>query len=131
MGTIVLPGTNVAAEVGAAAGPPDDADGATVGDGVAVARLGDAPGGALWPAPSDGLELARATEDEKQSQLVRLRDFQARHRDESERDLQRLQVAAMRGENVFDVLMDAVRTCSLGQISEAFFKVGGQYRRNV
>ncbi len=82
-------------------------------------------------APAPTLELARATEEEKQSQLVRLRDFQARHRDESERDLQRLQVAAMRGENVFDVLMDAVRTCSLGQISQAFFKVGGQYRRNV
>ena len=81
--------------------------------------------------PTGTLELARATEEEKQSQLVRLRDFQASHRDEAEHDLERLQDSATQGGNVFDVLMDAVRTCSLGQISQAFFKVGGQYRRNV
>ena len=40
-------------------------------------------------------------------------------------------LTATNDENVFDVLMDAVRCCSLGQISEAFFEVGGQYRRNV
>ena len=82
-------------------------------------------------APQGPLELARATDEEKQSQLVRLRDFQARHQGETERDLDRLMQAASRGGNVFEVLMDAVRTCSLGQISQAFFKVGGQYRRNV
>jgi isobutyryl-CoA mutase len=81
--------------------------------------------------PVAALQLARATEDEKQSQLLRLRDFQASHRDEAEHDLERLQKAATQRGNVFDVLMDAVRTCSLGQISQAFFKVGGQYRRNV
>jgi methylmalonyl-CoA mutase len=42
-----------------------------------------------------------------------------------------LQQAAMANENVFAVLMDAARVCSLGQITEAFFEVGGQYRRNV
>ncbi|MFP5307992.1 MAG: fused isobutyryl-CoA mutase/GTPase IcmF [Actinomycetes bacterium] len=77
------------------------------------------------------LELARATEDEKRSQLARLRDFHARHADTSEAHLARLQQVAMDGGNVFDVLMDAVRHCSLGQISEAFFEVGGRYRRNV
>ena len=45
--------------------------------------------------------------------------------------LQRLRVAAMNGENVFAVLMEAARVCSLGQITDAFFEVGGAYRRNV
>jgi len=77
------------------------------------------------------VELARATETEKQSQLDRLADFHARHRHEAPEALARLKAAARGGENVFEALMDAVRSCSLGQISEAFFEVGGQYRRNV
>jgi methylmalonyl-CoA mutase len=82
------------------------------------------------PAPRT-IELARATEDEKRSQLDRLAAFQAAHRDEAGPALARLKAAAVSGGNVFDVLMDAVRVCSLGQISDAFFEVGGQYRRNV
>jgi isobutyryl-CoA mutase len=81
--------------------------------------------------PPKPLELARATEAEKQSQLQRLADFHARHADEAPAALARLQQVAMEGGNVFAELMDAVRVCSLGQISEAFFEVGGQYRRNV
>ncbi|CCH90634.1 Methylmalonyl-CoA mutase, large subunit [Modestobacter italicus] len=81
--------------------------------------------------PPRTVELARATEAEKQSQLDRLADFQARHAAEAPVALRRLQEAATGGGNVFDALMDAVRHCSLGQISEAFFEVGGQYRRNV
>jgi methylmalonyl-CoA mutase len=77
------------------------------------------------------VELARATGAEKQSQLQRLADFHARHADEAPAALARLQQSAMGGGNVFAALMDAVRVCSLGQISEAFFEVGGQYRRNV
>ncbi|MFC4001046.1 fused isobutyryl-CoA mutase/GTPase IcmF [Prauserella oleivorans] len=77
------------------------------------------------------VELARATEEEKQSQLTRLADFQRRHHTEAQQALKELREAATRGENVFDVLMDAARVCSLGQITEAFFEVGGQYRRNV
>jgi methylmalonyl-CoA mutase len=77
------------------------------------------------------LELARGTEAEKQSQLDRLHDFQSRNAGPAEAALHRLQEAAMAGENVFAVLMDAARVCSLGQITEAFFEVGGQYRRNV
>jgi methylmalonyl-CoA mutase len=77
------------------------------------------------------LELARATEEEKRSQLRRLEEFKERHRDEAPAALARLQQAATSGGNVFDELMSAVRVCSLGQISEAFFEVGGQYRRNV
>ncbi|MGY1744315.1 fused isobutyryl-CoA mutase/GTPase IcmF [Blastococcus sp. SYSU D00695] len=77
------------------------------------------------------LELARATEDEKKSQLARLEAFHARHADEAPAALARLREVAMSGGNVFDALMDAVRACSLGQISEAFFEVGGRYRRSV
>jgi methylmalonyl-CoA mutase len=82
-------------------------------------------------APPQTVELARATEQEKQSQLARLADFHARHAAEAPAALGRLQAAAMNGDNVFAALMDAVRCCSLGQISDAFFEVGGQYRRNV
>ncbi|SDX37649.1 methylmalonyl-CoA mutase [Geodermatophilus africanus] len=81
--------------------------------------------------PPKPLELARATEAEKQSQLQRLADFHARHADEAPAALAELQRTAAEGGNVFAALMDAVRACSLGQISDAFFEVGGQYRRNV
>ncbi|WP_328614797.1 methylmalonyl-CoA mutase family protein [Amycolatopsis sp. NBC_00355] len=77
------------------------------------------------------VELARATEDEKKSQLDRLSDFQHRHKEDAQQALKALREAATRGGNLFGVLMDAARVCSLGQITEAFFEVGGQYRRNV
>ncbi|MDW8336635.1 MAG: methylmalonyl-CoA mutase family protein [Tepidimonas sp.] len=82
------------------------------------------------PIPQS-LELARSTEEEKQSQLQRLRDFHARHAHEAPAMLQRLKDAVIENRNVFEVLMDAVRCCSLGQITQALFEVGGQYRRNV
>ena len=77
------------------------------------------------------LELIRSTEEEKQSQLKRLRDFQTRNREACAPMLERLKQAVMRDENVFAVLMDAVRVCSLGQITHALFEVGGQYRRSM
>ena len=77
------------------------------------------------------LELARSTEEEKQSQLKRLREFQERHAAEAPAMLQRLKQAVLDNQNVFEVLMDAVRVCSLGQITAALFEVGGQYRRNM
>jgi len=77
------------------------------------------------------LELIRSTEEEKQSQLKRLREFQQRNASQSAPMLQRLQQAVMQDENVFAVLMDAVRVCSLGQITHALFEVGGQYRRSM
>ena len=82
-------------------------------------------------AVHDTLELARSTEEEKQSQLKRLADFHARHAKESPAMLKRLQQAVIHNQNVFEVLMDAVRVCSLGQITNALFEVGGQYRRNM
>ena len=77
------------------------------------------------------IELARATEAEKQSQLARLADFQARHADVAPEAIRRLQDVATGGGNVFDELMRAARVCSLGQLTDAFFEVGGQYRRNM
>ena len=77
------------------------------------------------------VELQRSTEDEKQSQLPRLADFQARHAGESPAMLRRLKGAVIANANVFEVLMDAVRVCSLGQITDALFEVGGQYRRSM
>ena len=71
------------------------------------------------------IELIRSTEEEKQSQLKRLREFQARHEDESGPMLARLQQAVIANQNVFEVLVDAVRCCSLGQITNALFEVGG------
>jgi methylmalonyl-CoA mutase len=85
-------------------------------------------------APGDTppvVELARSTDEEKQSQLARLRAFHAAHADEAPAMLARLRDAALAGDNLFAVLMDAVRVCSLGQITEALFEVGGRYRRNV
>ncbi len=86
--------------------------------------------------PTDGsatttLELARGTETEKQSQLDRLRDFHERNADAAHDALTALRRAVQDGRNVFAELMDAARVCSLGQITDTFFEVGGQYRRNV
>ncbi len=79
----------------------------------------------------DKLELARSTDEEKQSQLRRLADFHARHAEAAPAMLKALQQAVIENRNVFEVLMDAVRVCSLGQITNALFEVGGQYRRNM
>ena len=75
--------------------------------------------------------LQRSTTDEKDSQIRRLRDFQGRSPEQSEAVRQRLRDAVVNDENVFAVLMDAVRYCSLGQISDTLFEVGGRYRRNM
>jgi len=82
-------------------------------------------------APLEHIELARSTDDEKQSQLTRLADFHATHAAEAPAMLAKLQAAVIANTNVFDVLMEAVRVCSLGQITGALFEVGGQYRRSM
>jgi isobutyryl-CoA mutase len=86
------------------------------------------PHGEATPAK---LELIRSTEQEKRSQLKRLREFHAKNASRSKPMLERLQQAVIRDENVFEVLIDAVRVCSLGQITHALFEVGGQYRRSM
>ena len=82
------------------------------------------------PVPQK-LELIRSSDEEKQSQLKRLRAFQRKNSSHANAMLERLREAVAKDENVFAVLMDAVWVCSLGQITHALFDVGGQYRRNM
>ncbi len=77
------------------------------------------------------IELARATEDEKSSQLDRLHAFNKRNEKEAPQALEQLQKTALSGDNIFAELMNTVRYCSLGQITQALNEVGGQYRRNM
>ena len=82
-------------------------------------------------AAPETIELARSTDGEKQSQLKRLNEFHAAHAAEAPAMIEKLKQTVIQNGNVFDVLMDAVRCCSLGQISTALYEVGGQYRRNM
>jgi methylmalonyl-CoA mutase len=77
------------------------------------------------------IELARSSDEEKQSQLKRLAGFHARNADGAPAALARLKQAVIDDGNVFAELMDTVRVCSLGQITSALFEVGGQYRRSM
>ncbi|CAD7841357.1 MAG: B12 binding domain / kinase domain / Methylmalonyl-CoA mutase (EC 5.4.99.2) [Olavius algarvensis Gamma 3 endosymbiont] len=77
------------------------------------------------------IELARSTDDEKRSQLKRLREFQQAHADTREGAIERVRAAAIGNQNIFAELVNAVRHSSLGEITNALFEVGGQYRRNM
>lgn len=83
------------------------------------------------PPETTTLTLQRSSDEEKKVQLERLRAFHRRHADEAPGMLARLKEAAMAGDNVFAVLVEAVRCCSLGQITHALHEVGGEYRRNM
>ena len=80
---------------------------------------------------SEGLELTRATKAEKESQLERLGAFQKQHEENASQALSKLQQVALSGDNIFAELMETVKFCSLGQITQALYDVGGQYRRNM
>jgi isobutyryl-CoA mutase len=82
-------------------------------------------------AVAETLELARSTDEEKQSQLKRLDDFRHRNANASNAAITKLKQAAMNGGNVFAELMETVKVASLGQITDALFEVGGQYRRSM
>jgi methylmalonyl-CoA mutase len=84
--------------------------------------------GSLTVSPG---EIIRATEEEKQLQIGNLKAFQDRNADKTEALLHDLQLKAVAGENIFEGLMEAAKYCSLGQISNALYAVGGQYRRNM
>ncbi len=77
------------------------------------------------------VELQRSTDDEKQNQLTRLKNFQEANQEEGSKVLKRLRQTVIENGNTFEVLMDAVRCCSLGQITQTLFEVGGRYRRNM
>jgi methylmalonyl-CoA mutase len=77
------------------------------------------------------LELARATDDQKDEQLRRLAAFKEAHAATAGEALMRLQKTALAGGNMFQELMETVHHCSLGTITQALFNVGGKYRRNM
>ncbi|MDJ0623738.1 MAG: methylmalonyl-CoA mutase family protein [Desulfocapsaceae bacterium] len=77
------------------------------------------------------LELSRATDEIKQDQLKRLATFQEKHQGEAPAALDNLKQVALNNENLFAELMETVKSCSLGQITNALYEVGGQYRRNM
>src|SRR6266850_1307071 len=77
------------------------------------------------------IPLQRSTEEEKQGQIRRLREFQKRNDDEAPAALEKLKQTVIDNGNVFAELVNAVRFCSLGQITDALFEVGGQYRRSM
>lgn len=79
----------------------------------------------------DNMEIARATREEKETQIANLRAFQSQHSDAAEEALRKLQQVAVTGGNIFAELMDTVKVASLGQITNALYEVGGQYRRNM
>jgi len=76
-------------------------------------------------------EVIRSSVEEREYAISSLIEFQKMHKDESEEALTRLQAVAIQNGNLFEALMDAVKVCSLGQISNALYQVGGQYRRNM
>jgi len=76
-------------------------------------------------------EVIRATEDEKQYQIAALQQFHNRNEDRAADLLKQLQKSAVAGDNIFEQLMEVCKICSLGQISNALYEVGGQYRRNM
>jgi methylmalonyl-CoA mutase len=76
-------------------------------------------------------EVIRATEEEKQYQIKTKEQLNRANVENVEKQIVILQEAAIQNENLFDKLMEATKVCSLGQITEALFKVGGQYRRNM
>ncbi len=78
-----------------------------------------------------GLELTRSSQEEKDDQIERLRAFQSRHDQPAAAAIERLKQVALSGGNVFEELMETARTCSLGQITQALFEVGGEYRRSM
>jgi len=88
--------------------------------------------------PKDGaanvpikLDLIRSSEDEKQTQLKHLAEFQTVHKNDADEAMNRLREVALANGNVFEELMNAVRHCSLGQITHLLYEVGGQYRRSM
>ncbi len=84
-----------------------------------------------FDALNASVELARSTDDEKDEQIKRLAAFHERHKNDSSAALQKLQEVALAGGNVFAEMLDTVKYCSLGQISNALYAVGGKYRRNM
>jgi methylmalonyl-CoA mutase len=76
-------------------------------------------------------EVIRSTTEEKEKQISNVQAFQEHHKSEAQRALNHLKQVAVSDGNIFDALMEAAKVCSLGQMSNALYQVGGQYRRNM
>tara|TARA_B110000008_G_scaffold100492_1_gene103198 strand:+ start:1403 stop:4792 length:3390 start_codon:yes stop_codon:yes gene_type:complete len=76
-------------------------------------------------------EVIRATDEEKKYQISMLNELQKGNNNKSKEQIKKLQKVAIENKNIFNQLMEATKTCSLGEITDALFKVGGQYRRNM
>jgi methylmalonyl-CoA mutase len=76
-------------------------------------------------------EVIRSTEEEKELQIATVASVHARHANDGPGALERLRQVAMHNGNVFEALMETTKVCTLGEISQALFSVGGQYRRNM
>ena len=90
----------------------------------------------LNPNPSteedlNNIELARATKEEKELQINNLKEFQTLNKDKVDEALKNLKQVAINNGNIFAELMETVKVASLGQITQALYEVGGQYRRNM
>jgi len=76
-------------------------------------------------------ELTRASYEEKLGQVQRVNDFKKKNAESSSKALNNLKTAALSGGNIFESLMEAARVCYLGQMTNALYELGGQYRRNM
>lgn len=76
-------------------------------------------------------EVIRSTTEEKEFQITTVLEFQKRHAEKSAEALKKLQEVAVKNGNLFEALMETVKVCSLGQITNALYSVGGKYRRNM
>ena len=85
----------------------------------------------VGPEGSMPKEVIRATEEEKEAQIVTLQNLHQSDPEASKAALRRLQQVAVQNGNIFDALVETVKVSSLGQITAALFEVGGQYRRNM
>jgi methylmalonyl-CoA mutase len=77
------------------------------------------------------IELTRASNTEKDEQIKRLNLFKSEHVNESKAQLEKLKHVALNDGNIFEQLLETVRYCSLGEITEVLYEVGGKYRRNM
>jgi len=75
--------------------------------------------------------VIRSTEQEKEQQIETIANLHARHAEDGAELLREVQQAAIHNENMFERLMEACKVCSLGQVTDALFHVGGEYRRNM
>ena len=77
------------------------------------------------------IELTRASQEEKEEQINRLNDFKKKNEAKAEEQLEKLKNVALKNENIFEQLLETVNYCSLGQITQVLYEVGGKYRRNM